>query len=230
VCGCIIHPHAPGLPVSLAIMDWATRKVLAWRLSNTGSVLEAFAPTENRNEERLSQSQDSVLQLEELGCVMLDRVVPSGVAREDLELVELAKRGAREITELTEAALRDRALSETDLFDEAYTEVPGTIPQQFRTRLSDWADRNWRPVLDRIKASDPRVFLTVCDDRHRHVTTHLTEFSRPQTGDLDQDTQRALRDGGVPPPEGRRSLHHRPDHQRPADLRGPPVGRIRAVI
>ena len=37
-----------------------------------------------------------------------------------------------------------------DVFDQNYVPVPGTNPQLYRSRISDWADRNWRPIIDSV--------------------------------------------------------------------------------
>ena len=52
-----------------------------------------------------------------------------------------------------------------------------------------WADAHWRPVLDRISQSDERIMAAACTDMNGHLPTHLSEFSRPPTGDKAHDTQ-----------------------------------------
>ena len=53
----------------------------------------------------------------------------------------------------------------------------------------DWADAHWRPVLDRIKTSDPNIIATVCDDRNGFLPTHLSDRSRKPTGKYEHDLQ-----------------------------------------
>jgi len=83
----------------------------------------------------------------------------------------------------------DGAVTISALFDTDYQPVPGTNPQLFRTRLTDWAHAEWRPFLDQAKASDPRVLAAACTDMNGFLPTHLTDRSRTPTGDVNHDTQ-----------------------------------------
>ena len=104
-------------------------------------------------------------------------------------MVERAMAARDEVAALALAALENGSLTETALFDDTYTEVAGTNPQLYRNRFCDWADANWRPVLDRIKASDPRIIATVCDDQNGFLPTHLSDRSRKPTGKYEHDLQ-----------------------------------------
>ena len=77
-----------------------------------------------------------------------------------MAMVERRARPRRGSHRLALAALADGSLTEATLFDDRYIEVPGTNPQLFRNRFSDWADAKWRPVLDQVKASDPHIIAT----------------------------------------------------------------------
>ena len=165
--------------------DQITRSVntISTGFEGLSTVLDAIAQVAEVNEGELAKAHKGVGELEELGCRMFDLVVKSGLAEQDLELVERARTAAQEVETLTTAALDAGTLDERDLFDEDYVEVPGTSPKLYRTGLTFWADDHWRPILDRVKASDPRIFMTICDDRNGHIVTHMTEYSRPPTGD-----------------------------------------------
>ncbi len=151
--------------------------------------LATFNAAAKDNEGKLGRAQGRMGDLEEMASVMFDRIVHAGLAPRDMAFVERAKEASEECTALALAALADGSLSEAALFDDRYNEVPGTNPQLFRNRFSDWADAKWRPVLDRIKASDPNIIATVCDDRNGFLPTHLTERSRKPTGNYTQDLQ-----------------------------------------
>jgi methyl-accepting chemotaxis protein len=104
-------------------------------------------------------------------------------------MVERAHAAAREIAELTEAALAEGSLAEGELFDRAYQEIPGSDPKRFANRLMPWADRCWRPVFDRITASDGQVMAVACTDMNGHLPAHLSALSRRPTGDRAHDTR-----------------------------------------
>lgn len=152
-------------------------------------VLATFNAAARDNEGKLGGAQGRMGDLEEMASVMFDRIVHAGLAPRDMAFVERAREAGEEVTAIALAALADGSLTEAALFDDRYLEVPGTNPQLFRNRFSDWADAKWRPVLDRIKASDPNIIATVCDDRNGFLPTHLTERSRKPTGNYTQDLQ-----------------------------------------
>lgn len=81
------------------------------------------------------------------------------------------------------------ALDAGTLFDRDYREVTGSNPKRYRTRLVDWADRAWRPMLDRIADSDRAIMAAACTDMNGFLPTHLTRFSHAPTGDLAHDTR-----------------------------------------
>ncbi len=151
--------------------------------------LASFDAAAKDNESKLGSAQNRMGDLEEMASVMFDRIVHAGLSPGDMAMVERAREAADEVTQLALAALADGSLTESALFDDTYVEVAGTNPQLFRNSFSDWADANWRPVLDRIKASDPNIVATVCDDRNGFLPTHLTERSRKPTGDYTHDLQ-----------------------------------------
>jgi methyl-accepting chemotaxis protein len=152
-------------------------------------VLGKFDSAAVENEGKLGQAQGRMCELEEMASVMFDRLVHAGLAPEDSAMVERARAAAEEVTAIAVAALEDGSLDEARLFDEQYVEVPGTNPQLYRNRFCDWADANWRPVLDRVKSSDPRIVATVCDDRNGFLPTHMTDKCRKPTGDYAHDLQ-----------------------------------------
>ena len=152
-------------------------------------VLAAFNEAARDNEGKLGRAQDRMGELEERASVMFDQIVHAGLAPSDSEMVERASAARDEVTALALAALEDGTLTESALFDDNYVEVPGTNPQLYRNRFCDWADANWRPVLDRIKASHPHIIATVCDDRNGFLPTHLSDRSRKPTGKYEHDLQ-----------------------------------------
>ena len=152
-------------------------------------VLASFDQAAKDNESKLGRAQDRMGELEEMGSVMFDQIVRAGLAPHDMAMVERASEARDEAVALATAAIEDGSLTEAALFDDNYKEVPDTNPQLYRNKFCDWADANWRPVLDRVKASDPRIIASVCDDRNGFLPTHLSDRSRKPTGKYDHDLQ-----------------------------------------
>jgi methyl-accepting chemotaxis protein len=162
---------------------------ISGHVTRVHNVLSEFDTAAAENERKLVQAQERMSELEEMASVMFDRVVHAGLAPQDSLMVEKAQAGSAEVTAIALAALANGSLSDAQLFDDNYVEVPGTNPQLYRNCFSDWADANWRPVLDRIMASDPSIIATVCDDRNGFLPTHLSDRSRKPTGEYSHDLQ-----------------------------------------
>lgn len=152
-------------------------------------VLTILDSASRRNEDRLHGVHRRMEELEITASEMFDRIVHAGLSPEDSAMVAQAQALVQALAAHTEAALARGTLTAAALFDTDYQMLPGTNPQLYRTRLTDWAHAEWRPFLDRAKANDPRVLAAVCTDMNGFLPTHLTERSRPRTGDLHHDTQ-----------------------------------------
>lgn len=152
-------------------------------------VLDEFEAAASANEEELRRAHGRVEGLEMTASAMFDTIVHAGLSPPDSAMVERAQASARELVELTEAALADGSLSEQALFDRDYREIPGSNPTRYRTSLSDWADSNWRPLLDRFSTSHPAIMAAACTDMGGFLPTHLSRYSLPPTGDLAHDTR-----------------------------------------
>ncbi len=152
-------------------------------------VLISYDGAARRNEGQLDGARARMEALEMTASKMFDTIVQAGLSPDDSAMVAYAQGLAAELVAHTQAALARGALALGDLFDTAYRPISGSNPPLFRTRLSDWADEEWRPVLDRAKTNDPRVLAAACTDMNGFLPTHLTERSREPTGDLAHDTK-----------------------------------------
>ena len=152
-------------------------------------VLGSYDTAALENETMLETAHTRMEQLEMTANLMFDNIVRAGLSPSDSMMVERAQAAAREIAELTEAALEAGQLSEGELFDYDYQEIPGSDPKRFANRLMPWADRAWRPVYDRICGSDPQIMAVACTDMNGHLPTHLSALSRQPTGDRAHDTR-----------------------------------------
>lgn len=152
-------------------------------------VLTSYDAAARSNEDRLHGAHRKMEDLEITASEMFDRIVHAGLSPEDSVMVGQAQAMMQELAAHTEAALARGAVTMSALFDTDYQPIPGTNPQLYRTRLTDWAHAEWRPFLDRAKASDPRVLAAACTDMNGFLPAHLTERSRSPTGDVNHDTQ-----------------------------------------
>ena len=152
-------------------------------------VLTSYDAASLGNEEKLHGAYRKMEELELTASDMFDRIVKAGLSPQDSMMVERAIERARSIEQITEEALARHELTIEQLFDQDYKPVPGTNPQLYRTGLSDWADRNWRPVYDALVAEETFARMCSASDTKGFLPTHLSERSRKPTGELAHDTK-----------------------------------------
>jgi methyl-accepting chemotaxis protein len=131
----------------------------------------------------LKKAQTRTDAVETMCNEMFDIVVKNDFSSVDSFFVEKALEYRDHFTNLTQTAIDKGHLTLDALFDTDYIETPGSNPKLYRTRLSDWADQNWRPEMDRITASDKRFNAAVCTDKNGFLPTHLSRVSKPLTDD-----------------------------------------------
>ncbi len=73
---------------------------------------------------------------------------------------------------------------------------PAVTLALYRTTLSDWADKAWRPLFDRLRTTHSSVIMCSAADMNGFLPTHVTEHSRAPIGELAHDT-RYCRNGRI---------------------------------
>lgn len=121
----------------------------------------------------------------------VDRVVRHARTRREREMVVVAKLHAERVVAITERALASGELTFGDLFDTEYVRIAGEDLPRFRTRLSDWADRNWRPLFDEAVDQKAGVHSLVASDVNGFLPTHISARSRLPTGNRKIDMRQS---------------------------------------
>ena len=152
-------------------------------------VLNDFDRAAVMNESKLQDANRQIGSLEMTANEMFDGIVQAGLSPVDGAMVQKALQAAEDAVSRAEAALKDGSLDLAALFDTDYRPIEGSNPPRFSTRAMEWADRNWRPLLDRMKSSDSHILAAACTDQNGYLPTHVTEFSRAPTGEVGHDTQ-----------------------------------------
>ena len=161
---------------------------ISQHVNEVQGVLGGFENLASQGEQRLSRAHKRVEGLELTASDMFDTLVKAGLSPADDELVTMAQEYAREVKERTEKAISEGELSHEALFDRNYVEIPGSNPVRYRTRLTEFADSAWQPMLDRFTQSDSRISAAACTDLEGFLPTHLSRHSKAPTGDLAHDT------------------------------------------
>lgn len=152
-------------------------------------VLTSFDAAARTNEQQLQGAHERMEELEMTASEMFDSLVQAGLSPQDSVMVEKAQELALRVAKSAEAAIARGEISTAQIFDQDYKLIAGSNPKRYRTGLNDWADANWRPILDEVTNSDDKVLAAACTDTKGFLPTHLTDKSRKPTGDLAHDTK-----------------------------------------
>jgi methyl-accepting chemotaxis protein len=129
----------------------------------------------------LSDAHDNVTTLDINASRMFDQIVHSGMSPEDEKYVQLALMHAEMFRQMTQQALDQNVLSEAALFDRNYQQIVGSNPPRYRTRLTDWAESNWRPLFDKLKKENN--ITVICSAEDGFLPTHASEYCLEPIGD-----------------------------------------------
>lgn len=158
-------------------------------LTESKRVREAVDSANENMQSQLAAAHGEISDLERRANVMFDKLVHSGLSRADSAFVELATEQAARIMAFTEAAIDGGGLSLDALFDHDLVEIPGSNPLRYRTRFTDWADANWRPIFDDISGMRDEILTSICTSAKGFLPTHMTIFSATPTGDFAHDNR-----------------------------------------
>ena len=106
-----------------------------------------------------------------------------GAETEDTPFIARVTELAAQISARFEQALEQGELSEGDLFDSHYAKIPGTNPQQVRTRFLEFTDRVLPAFQEPMLELSGKVVFCAAVDRNGYLPTHNLKFSKPQGAD-----------------------------------------------
>jgi methyl-accepting chemotaxis protein len=163
----------------------AQNHVKAARVRDT---LTTYADTVRIDATELQETRSRILEMETLSNGMFNALVSSGASPRDWEFVAIALRERDRLVALAEAALAAGDLTPEILFDCDYRLIAGSNPERYETQLTAWANRVWRPELDRIDGAVEASTGCVCSDVNGWLPTHMSRRSLAPKGDLAHDT------------------------------------------
>ena len=111
---------------------------------------------------------------------MIEAVADAGIETVDTPYIRAVQDAARQISQLLDEAVRSRAISEADLFDERYEAVPGSNPQQHLTRFVALAERQFPAVQEGLLSLSDKVVFCIAVDRNGYVPCHNRAYNNAQ--------------------------------------------------
>jgi methyl-accepting chemotaxis protein len=131
----------------------------------------------------LTQADKRVEGLLNLSETLIEFIAESGVATADTAIIDLGVATAKRIGAEFEAALDRGEITEAQLFDERYREIPGTNPKQYLTEYVKFTDRVLPPIQDPVQKADPRIVFSVAWAKGGYLPTHNPNYAQPQGRD-----------------------------------------------
>ena len=128
----------------------------------------------------LTQADKRVEGLLTLSETLIEYIAESGVTTADTPIIEMGIDTANRISTEFEAAIVRGEITEAQLFDERYREIPGTNPKQFLTEYVRFTDNLLPPIQDPLQQSDPRIVFCVAWAKGGYLPTHNPNYRQPQ--------------------------------------------------
>lgn len=134
----------------------------------------------------LDDARERLNKLRESTESVIQTTAVEGVRTADTPYMEMAWEGARRSAEIFEQAIERGDVTEADVFDRDYQEIPGTDPPQYRTR---WVDKLFQPlqaILTDIDGRDPHVLSPSQSDINGYIGVMLPKYcAEPRPGEPD---------------------------------------------
>jgi methyl-accepting chemotaxis protein len=131
----------------------------------------------------LTQADRRVEGLLGLSEGLMELIAVSGIETADTPIIRSGIETAKRIAEVFESAIARGEITEGQLFDERYREVPGSNPKQYLTDYVEFTDRALPPIQDPLQRSDPRIIFCVAWSRGGYLPTHNPNYRQPQGRD-----------------------------------------------
>jgi methyl-accepting chemotaxis protein len=114
---------------------------------------------------------------------LIELAAESGIRTEDTPFIEASVEAAQRIGAVFEESVHSGRISLADLFDAKHQPIPGTNPQQYMTRFTEFAEQAVQDILEEALDWSPKVAFGVVTDMHGYLPTHNRKYSKPQGAD-----------------------------------------------
>jgi methyl-accepting chemotaxis protein len=131
----------------------------------------------------LTHADKRVEGLLNLSETLIEFIAESGVSTADTPIIDLGVATAKRISAEFEAAIDRGEITEAQLFDERYREIPGTNPKQYLTEYVKFTDRVLPPIQDPVQKAEPRIVFSVAWAKGGYLPTHNPNYAQPQGKD-----------------------------------------------
>ena len=152
----------------------------ARKVTMLGEGFAQFCLDASKNAREAQTAHDRLDRLESHANDMLNRIAHQAVQTRNTPFIDLALKGAADVSALVGDALRKGGLTQADLFDTDYRPIGGTDPVQYMTRFVPFADATLRPIFDAQTGWDKAIVGCCLVDMNGFLPTHISERSQVQ--------------------------------------------------
>lgn len=149
-------------------------------ITDTQADVEVLTDTVEASTVSLANASQKLLLVTDSSEVITGMSARLGVATVDTPYIEIVQKMAAIISAAFTEAVDNRRIPLTDFFDETYAPIPGTSPQQFKTRFADLTDAILPPFQETMLQLGENVIFCAATDRNGYIPTHNLKFSQPQ--------------------------------------------------
>ncbi|AHF96669.1 chemotaxis protein [Desulfurella acetivorans A63] len=103
------------------------------------------------------------------------------------EVVDLANKCAKEMTDTIENAIKKGIISSSDIWDRNYVPIPNTNPQKYRTRFTDFFKQYIQPIEDKYLNMNQNFRYVLLTDNNGYIAAHNSIYDKPLTGNYEKD-------------------------------------------
>lgn len=181
-----VEDDVHALPETFATVRRAQEEIVAASKSIETSIMdtqhqvETLTDTVEQSTLSLSTASEKLMDVTDASETITGISARMGVQTVDTPYVDAVCDAANAISRMFEEAVARGTVSLSDLFDERYTEIPGSDPQQHMTRFANFTDRILPAVQEPMLKFSDKVVFCAATDRNGYIATHNLKFSRPQ--------------------------------------------------
>lgn len=168
------------------------REVSAQTVTNTTQIQEVSTYIADLNgqaagvQKVMTGVSDQIQDLLTIGEQLHEHLMEIHVDSIHMHIFEATRAAADRIQTLFETALASGKMSEADVFDQNYRQIPNTNPPKFHTRYDDFTDRTFPGVQEPL-LEIPGVVYAGAVDANGYFPTHNKKFSQALKGDYKID-------------------------------------------
>ena len=155
--------------------------------TEVSEAIEQISRELRRSKQDASDAAKDGVALSELAESILGRLGQYNLGSPHDEIRLAASDAARQIGELFERSISERAISSADLFDRDYKEIPNTNPQKFSTRFDSFTDARLPRIQEPIVDAHEVVLFAGAVDNNGYFPTHNRRYAQALTGNYETD-------------------------------------------